>query len=64
MLVLTRKLGEKIVIGDDVTLAILSVKGNRVRLGIQAPADIAVLREEIATRPGRRATLVGAPVET
>lgn len=47
MLVLTRNVGETLVIGDDVRITILSVKGCQVRIGIQAPKDITVHREEI-----------------
>jgi carbon storage regulator len=50
MLVLSRKVGEKLVIDDDVTVAILSVKGNQVRIGIAAPLDVEVHREEIYQR--------------
>jgi carbon storage regulator len=50
MLVLTRKVGEKLVIDDDVTVAILSVKGNQVRIGIAAPREVQVHREEIYQR--------------
>jgi carbon storage regulator len=47
MLVLTRKLGEVIRVGDVVTVRVLEVKGNQVRLGIDAPADVRIYREEI-----------------
>lgn len=50
MLVLSRKVGEKLVIDDDVTVAILSVKGNQVRIGIAAPPEVQVHREEIYQR--------------
>lgn len=47
MLILTRRSGETVMIGDDIAVAVLGVKGNQVRLGIDAPRDIAVHREEI-----------------
>ena len=47
MLILTRRLGESLMIGDDVTITVLSVKGNQVRIGIDAPKSVAVHREEI-----------------
>ena len=50
MLVLTRKIGERIVIGGDIVLEVLQVKGNRIRLGITAPPDVPVVREEIYQR--------------
>lgn len=50
MLILTRKVGERLMIGDDIAVTVLSVKGNQVRVGVQAPADIAVHREEIYNR--------------
>ncbi len=50
MLVLTRRVGEKLVIGDDVTVAILSVRGNQIRIGIAAPPEVQVHREEVYQR--------------
>ena len=50
MLILTRRVGETVRIGDDVSLTVLGVKGNQVRLGIEAPREVAVHREEIYQR--------------
>ena len=50
MLILTRRVGETVVIGNEVTVTVLGVKGNQVRLGINAPKDVAVHREEIFER--------------
>jgi carbon storage regulator len=47
MLVLTRKIGERIRIGDTVTVRVLEVRGSQVRLGVEAPADVRIYREEI-----------------
>lgn len=50
MLVLTRRVGERLIIGDDVTVNVLSIKGNQVRIGIDAPAEVMIHREEIYKR--------------
>lgn len=50
MLILTRRVGETLMIGDDVTVTVLGVKGNQVRVGVDAPKDVAVHREEIYER--------------
>ena len=50
MLILTRRVGETVMIGDEVTITVLGVKGNQVRVGINAPRSVAVHREEIYER--------------
>lgn len=50
MLILTRRVGETVMIGNNVTVTVLGVKGNQVRIGVNAPKDVAVHREEIYDR--------------
>ena len=67
MLILTRRVGETVMIGDEVTITILGVKGNQVRVGINAPKTVAVHREEIYERIKREqvgAHRGDAPMET
>ncbi|MCK5921202.1 MAG: carbon storage regulator CsrA [Methylococcales bacterium] len=50
MLILTRRIDEKILIGDDIVLCVLDIEGSRVKLGLEAPRDVTILREEIQSR--------------
>lgn len=50
MLILSRRVGETLMVGDEVTITVLGVKGNQVRIGVNAPKDVAVHREEIYRR--------------
>jgi len=61
MLILTRRIGETVMVGDDVTITVLGVKGNQVRVGINAPKSIAVHREEIYERIQRERAASHAP---
>ncbi len=61
MLILTRRVGETLMVGDDVTVTVLGVKGNQVRIGVNAPKEVSVHREEIYMRI--QAEKSGQPVE-
>ena len=61
MLILTRRVGETVMIGDEVAVTVLRVKGNQVRLGVNAPKSVSVQREEIFQRIKREAGQ-GAPI--
>ena len=64
MLILTRRVGETLMIGDEVTVTVLGVKGNQVRIGINAPKDVAVHREEIYERIKREQSGLPAVLAT
>ena len=59
MLILTRRVGETLMIGDNVTVTVLGVKGNQVRIGVNAPRDVSVHREEIFERIKREGSTEG-----
>jgi carbon storage regulator len=64
MLILTRRVGETVMIGNEVTVTVLGVKGNQVRIGVNAPKDVAVHREEIYERIKREEEQESRPAAT
>lgn len=64
MLILTRRVGETLMIGDEVTVTVLGVKGNQVRIGVNAPKHVAVHREEIYERIQREQEQGGKAVDS
>jgi carbon storage regulator len=65
MLILTRRVGETIMIGDNVTVTVLGVKGHQIRIGVNAPSDVSVHREEIYRRiEAEKAALARSDEET
>lgn len=62
MLILTRRVGETLMVGDEVTVTVLGVKGNQVRIGVNAPKEVAVHREEIYERIKKEEESVGIEV--
>ena len=63
MLILTRRSNERIFIGDDIVLSILAIEGKRVKIGIDAPKDVSILREEIRNDPVELVLIEQSPLK-
>ncbi len=63
MLILTRRIGETLMVGDEVTVTVLGIKGNQVRIGVNAPGDIAVHRQEVYEKIQKEANVSQSGVE-
>ncbi len=63
MLVLSRKIGERIIINDHITVEVLQIVGNRVRLGVTAPSGVPILREELLASPAKIVETKGTALE-
>lgn len=60
MLILTRRIGERVMIGKDITVVLVSISGNQVKLGFNAPKEVAVHREEVASRINAEAAIIAS----
>lgn len=60
MLIVTRRIGESLVIGDNITVTVLAAQGQQIRIGVHAPKEIPVLREELVQRDRRKAEAAAA----